>query len=178
MSQGIAKSERKVESPDDARTENSMIVEAKNLLEHLVTVSERIANRAYEFFETKGRRVGGDVDDWLQAEMELLRPAPVEITEAGGELKIRAAVPGFTARDIKVSVEPRRVILSGRTEQSQDSTAEELVYTEHRSKEILRAVDLPVEVDPATVSANLQDGMLLLSMARAKPKQPVEIPVE
>lgn len=178
MSQGIAKPERKVVSPDDARAENRMIVEAKNLLEHLATVSERIAKRAYEFFETKGRQIGSDVDDWLHAEMELLRPAPVEITEAAGELKIRAEVPGFTARDIKVSVEPRRVILSGRTEQSQDSNAEKLVYTEYRSKEILRAVDLPVEVDPATVSAKLQDGVLLLSMSKAKPKQAVEIPVE
>jgi HSP20 family protein len=178
MSQSIAKPERKVESPADARVEHPMIVEAKNLLEHLATVSERIAKRAYEVFESKGRQIGGDVDDWLNAELELLRPAPVEITEAGNQLTIRAEVPGFAAGDIKVSVEPRRVILSGKTEESDDAKAEKTVYTEHRSREILRTVDLPLEVDPSTASARLQDGVLLLSLAKTKPTPPVEIPLE
>jgi hypothetical protein len=33
----------------------------------------RIAARAYELYERRGRKHGHDVDDWLRAERELLR---------------------------------------------------------------------------------------------------------
>jgi hypothetical protein len=34
---------------------------------------EEIARLAYHFYETRGRREGHDVDDWLWAERELTR---------------------------------------------------------------------------------------------------------
>ena len=34
---------------------------------------EEIARLAYHFYETRGRRDGQDVDDWLAAEQELTR---------------------------------------------------------------------------------------------------------
>ena len=35
--------------------------------------SEEIAQRAYEIFQARGGEPGHDLDDWLQAESELLR---------------------------------------------------------------------------------------------------------
>ena len=34
---------------------------------------DEIARLAYEFYETRGRRDGQDVDDWLAAEQQLTR---------------------------------------------------------------------------------------------------------
>lgn len=34
---------------------------------------ERIARRAYELYEQRGRQGGHDVEDWLKAEQQLLR---------------------------------------------------------------------------------------------------------
>ena len=34
---------------------------------------DEIARLAYHFYETRGRRGGQDVDDWLSAEQELTR---------------------------------------------------------------------------------------------------------
>ncbi len=36
-------------------------------------VRERIAVRAYEFYQARGCRDGHDVDDWLEAEQVILR---------------------------------------------------------------------------------------------------------
>jgi HSP20 family molecular chaperone IbpA len=178
MSQGIAKSEKRVESPADEPVEPSMLVDSKTLLEELTAVSERIAQKAYEFFETKGRQIGGEIEDWLHAECELLRPVLVEISETEDELKVRAEVPGFTAKELKLSVEPRRIILSGKMEQSAEGASEKIVYTERRREEILRTVDLPMEVDPERVTAKLQNGVLVLALAKVKPAAPVEVLVE
>jgi hypothetical protein len=37
--------------------------------------TEEIAIRAYEIYQTRGGGDGADLDDWLQAERELSRPA-------------------------------------------------------------------------------------------------------
>jgi hypothetical protein len=39
---------------------------------------DEIARRAYHLYDTRGRRDGGDVHDWLSAEQELLRHYPTQ----------------------------------------------------------------------------------------------------
>jgi HSP20 family molecular chaperone IbpA len=165
------------ETPKQA-TEYPIIVETRKLLDRMKEVSESIAKRAYEFFEQRGREVGRDIDDWLHAEMEVLRPVPIEITEADGELKISAEAPGFSAKDLQVAVEPRRVIISGKTEKTHERETGKTVYSERRSKEIFRALDLPVEVDPTRTAAGLKDGILQLTVAKALPAAPVKVDIK
>jgi hypothetical protein len=45
--------------------------------------AERIARRAYERYETRGREDGRDQEDWFEAERDLGRE-PGRITTAGG----------------------------------------------------------------------------------------------
>ena len=42
-------------------------------LDSLVVTEEAIARRAYEIYESRGAEHGADLDDWFQAERELLR---------------------------------------------------------------------------------------------------------
>ncbi len=42
--------------------------------------NRQIKVRAYELFEQRGREHGHDLDDWLQAEVELAMPARSQIT--------------------------------------------------------------------------------------------------
>jgi hypothetical protein len=41
--------------------------------------NQEIRLRAYELFEQRGREDGHELDDWLQAEAELTRPARSQI---------------------------------------------------------------------------------------------------
>jgi len=41
--------------------------------------SQEIRVSAYELFEQRGRESGHDLDDWLQAEAEIVRPARSQI---------------------------------------------------------------------------------------------------
>jgi len=38
-------------------------------------LSARIEARAYEIYERRGRRIGRDLEDWLEAERETLKTA-------------------------------------------------------------------------------------------------------
>jgi hypothetical protein len=58
-------------------------------------INDLIAHRAYELFESSGFTHGHAHEDWLRAEAEILRHAPVDVTETETGFTIRADVPGF-----------------------------------------------------------------------------------
>ncbi len=96
------------------------LVSVHELFEHTQDVFNLIARRAFEIFEVRGRVHGNDREDWLLAESELLTPVKSHLSEPGEHLTARADVPRFSRQEIKVSLEPRRLSISGKTEPSDD----------------------------------------------------------
>ena len=178
MAQNIAKPQPSSKGSAVKPTPDPIIVEAKRLLERMKEVVEAVSKRAYDLFEQRGREVGHEIEDWLHAEDDLFKAVPIDISEVGDELKVRAEVPGFAPNDLQVSVEPRRLIISGKAEKTEEQKTEESVYTECRSNEIFRAIDLPKDVDPAKVTATLKDGVLSLSLAKATISEPIKVEVK
>jgi HSP20 family protein len=132
-------------------------------------ISDTIARRAYELFESRGCQDGHDLEDWFCAESELLEPMPAEISEADDQMVVRADVPGFKEKDIEVRVEPHRLIISGKREQIHDQKKRKTLYSERRSDEVFRMIDLSEEIDPDKVRATLQDGTLEVALPKADP---------
>lgn len=148
----------------------------QNLVDRVNKMSQAIAQRAYEIFEGNGRRFGHDLDDWFKAEMDILHPVHVNVAESGDKLEVKAEVPGFNEKEIEVSVEPNRLTISGKRE---TETAKEekgkTVYSEFRSNQILRIVDLPASVDADKTIATLKNGILQLTMPKAVKAKAIEI---
>jgi HSP20 family protein len=87
-------------------------------------------------------------------------------------------VPGFTAKELEVSVEPRRLTISGKRETKEERKERKLIYQERCWDQILRVIDLPVAVDADKVAATLKDGVLELKMPKAAPAKKVPISVK
>lgn len=145
-----------------------------------VRISERmerlydlISRRAYELFERDGRVHGHDVSHWLEAEKEFLLPVQTSTEETGREFVVRAEVPGFTASNLEVDIEPRRVTISGKRESTQKTKEGETRRTEQISNEIFRAIELPYEINATKVSATLKDGLLEIKIPKAQTKKSV-----
>ena len=142
-----------------------------NIFDRVEEVHNSIARRAFEIFEGKGRWPGRELDDWLHAESEVLHPMHLEVTESDNILTVRAEVPGFSAKELEINVEPRRLTVTGKRETKEETKKGKTFYSELCANEILRVVDLPAEVDISNVSANLKDGILNIKMAKtAVPK--------
>lgn len=136
---------------------------------------DSIARRAFEIFDGNGRLFGNDLHDWFQAEAELLHPLHVEMTDSDESLNIQAEVPGFGPKDLEVSVEPRRLTITGKRETKEEKKAKKTVYKERCSDEILRVVELPVEINTEKVKATLENGILSLEMPKAAPAKKIAV---
>jgi HSP20 family protein len=155
------------------------VVEAKSLFERIKRIHENIARRAFEIFENDGRSWGHDLDHWFKAEAELLHPVHVHISEADGTLNVQAEVPGFNASDLELSVEPRRLTISGKKQTSkEDKKKGKTIYQEQCVSELLRIIDLPAEVDAAKATATLKNGVLELSMPKGVQAKPSRVEVK
>ena len=53
-----------------------------SLFDQVEDTFNALARRAYEIFEGNGRAFGRDLENWFQAERELLHPVPVNVTES------------------------------------------------------------------------------------------------
>jgi HSP20 family protein len=138
----------------------------KSFLQSIEEMENKIARRAYELFAASGFTDGHDLEDWLFAEFEVLGKTPVELAETENELTVTAGLPGFAEKDIAITVEPRRVVITGKREEDSESKKKgETVYSE-RSSEVFRAIDLPAEVDVDKAKATLSKGELEITLPR------------
>jgi HSP20 family protein len=155
-----------------------IFVEAEKLFEQMKEFSQSVARRAFEYFEARGREFGHDLEDWFRAESELMRRVPVEVKEADGRITVRAEVPGFAADEIKVSVEPKRLVISGKSEKTTEETKEQTLISEFRSNQFCRELRLPAEVEPDKTTAALKDGVLEIAFAKADVSKAVAVEVK
>ena len=156
------------------------LVSADEICDQVNEALSAVARRAFEIFERNGRRLGHDLEDWLQAEREVLHPAYLNLSETDAALTVELEVPGFTEKDIQVNVEPRRVTVTGKREAREQTRKGKTVYSEQRSDEILRTVELPSEVDPAhrALKATYDQGVLTITLPKSGKAVVREIKVE
>jgi HSP20 family protein len=172
------KSQQAIQTTSQQATASPIFVEAEKLFEQVKEFSQSIARRAYEYFEARGREFGHDLEDWFRAESELMRRAPVEIKDAGSQITVRAEVPGFTADEIKVSVEPQRLVISGKSEETMEEKKEQTLISEFRSNQFCREMMLPAEVEPDKTTAVLKNGVLELALAKSTESKAVDVEVK
>jgi len=147
--------------------ERVKIVEPHTLDARLNKLSEEISHRAYEIFENNGRRFGHDLEDWFNAESEILPPFDLGIRESVDSLTVEAKVPGFRPNDLAVSLEPWQLTISGEKETKEEQTKGEEIYQGQYSKQLIRVIDLPSEINSSKATATFKDGLLVIMLPKA-----------
>jgi HSP20 family protein len=139
------------------------IVSGEGLGEFASNIRDALARRAYELFEARGYQHGNDLEDWFCAESELLHPLKVETWETDREVVVTARVPGFRPEEIKVGIEPQRVIIWGKLD-SRPPRAD--AYPSRAPVALYHTLELPAKVDPSRASARLVDRLLKLELPK------------
>ena len=115
------------------------------------------------------------MDNWLRAEAEVLHPVHLEMRESDGSFTVEAELPGFTAKDLEINVEPRCLKIAGKRETKEEEKKGKMIRSEWCADQILRAVDLPADVDTSKVNASLKDGILTIDLPKAAHAKSVRI---
>jgi HSP20 family molecular chaperone IbpA len=147
-----------------------------SIFDQMKEMQDRIMRRAYEIFEQNGGMLGRDLENWTQAEEELLWKPAFELSEKDGRFHLEAAIPGVDAKDIEVEVTPEDIVLTADTQHEHTDQKGIVHYCEFESGRMFRAIHLPKQINPDKVKAEFKNGLLRLTAeiaeARAKPAKP------
>jgi HSP20 family protein len=102
---------------------------------------------------------------------------PLDLSETDSEVTIRAEIPGIPAKDLDISVSGNTLSIAGQKEETTETKEGNFFHSERRFGSFRRVIDLPDTVDPERVSAESDNGVVTIHIAKrpgAKPKQ-VEI---
>jgi HSP20 family protein len=155
--------------------ETTKPVKFDSLFDQVEDTFNALARRAYEIFEGNGRGFGRDIENWFQAEKELLHPVPVNVTESDTSFELKAEVPGFNEKEVEIGVEPRRVTITGKRETKKEEKKGKTVCAESCSDQVLRMVELPAEIETDKVTATLRNGVLDLTLPKVAKAQALRI---
>jgi HSP20 family molecular chaperone IbpA len=136
-------------------------------------ILDRIQRRAFELFADRGFAIGHDLEDWITAEREVCWPA-AELAERESKYVLSVALPGFESGQISVTATPRELIVhaSAKTERREEKPKDgsKVLWSEFRSNDVYRRVELSEAIDVERVSASLTNGLLKVVADKAARK--------
>jgi HSP20 family molecular chaperone IbpA len=88
-------------------------VPLSDLTESLLCAYDQVARRAYGKFLDRGARTGNELEDWLDAEQEILGLMQVDIAESAGFVTALASLPGYRSAQVTLGIEPRWLLILG-----------------------------------------------------------------
>ena len=133
-------------------------------------LADRIRLQAYNLFSRRGAGEGHALDDWLAAEREVCWPA-AELSERDGEFVLDVALAGFEPDEITLTATPREIMVKAAHKHERKSVGKgepKLRWTEFRSNDVFRRVELPVAVDVDKISADFRNGLLKIVAPKAQ----------
>jgi HSP20 family protein len=126
-------------------------------------IQDRIMRRAFEIFKTSGSTLGRDLENWTEAERELVWKPAFELSESDGRFHLEAAISGVDPKHIDIEVTPEDIILKAETHHQHRATKGVVHYCEFASGSMFRAIHLPKKINPDKVKAEFKDGLLRLT---------------
>ena len=88
----------------------------------------------------------------------------VEVFERGGQLVVRADLPGMTKDDVKVEVTDGAIVLSGERKQEHEEKGEGFYRSERSYGSFYRQIPLPEGARADEANATFQNGVLEITM--------------
>jgi HSP20 family protein len=102
----------------------------------------------------------------------------VNVFDDGETVTVEALAPGVEPDTFDVTVVGSTLTIAGEKGGVGDVPPERLHRSERAAGRFVRTVELPAEVDPAKVTAQYRNGLLLLALPRAEAVRPRRITVQ
>lgn len=147
--------------PTDAK---SLLTLVRKLSRNRVSVTER----ARDLFVRRGCIQGHELDDWFTAEHELYNVPQADMKETANSIQIQVAVPGIEPKSLRVIALPGYLIVDGSPRMATETEGEVTVFSELSPRPLFRCFTIRQPIQPDSVTAAVEDGLLMVCALKAK----------
>jgi HSP20 family protein len=129
-----------------------------------------------DFDSMLGRLFGGRMYDGG----DFLAPYAVDVREDAEHIYVEAELPGYKKEDVDINIENQTLTITAEHKESKDDKSTEKgewLLHERRYTRFQRGFTLPPTVDPQSVVAKLNDGVLTVTLNKREESKPRRITV-
>lgn len=118
------------------------------------------------------------VNEWLNgAEQETDGQLAIDVYQTDKKIIIKSTIAGAKPEDLKISLHHDLLTISGTRSSGSDINDDSYLYRECYWGSFSRSIILPAEVDSKKVNAELENGVLTITLHKASP-EPIEVMVK
>lgn len=127
-------------------------------------------NRLFDGFFGTGTQNGGRtaLRRWVPA---------MDLVEAGGDLVLRADLPGLSEDDVAIEINDNLLTVSGERNSEHEEKSESFYRAERAFGSFSRSLTLPDGVDPDAVSAKFDNGVLEVRVPKPEERKPHRVAI-
>jgi len=103
--------------------------------------------------------------------------APTDVQRTDDGYRIEAALPGFRADDIEITLEQGTLTISAKRSEEKKTERAQYLHREVYSGSFMRRLVLPPEVKAEDIATKFEDGMLTVDVKYAPGSNAVKIPI-
>lgn len=144
---------------------------AKPVYEDLQRRLETVRRRAFELYEMRGCEPGGEAEDWLNAEREVLGWPPLETQETDHEFEFQVPLDDYDVNEVEIVVTPSEIIVHAKTNAEQMTESSDSVSAAFALRDLYRRIELPELIKVEKTRAMYDSGRLRITAAKAAAKQ-------
>jgi hypothetical protein len=148
-----------------SRAGEELKVVAVDASEQTRRMQEAVARRAYEIFESRDSASWNELEDWRQAESELVRPRCSGQMMLDSTLWIGTDAAIFEEGTIEIWVAPRQLTICGKPRVAKEGAATRRSGSCPDKEMIFHVLELSCDVDPSRVTAKINGSSLEIPKA-------------
>jgi HSP20 family protein len=126
-------------------------------------------NRLFNtFFASPTAGNGGSLRRWIPA---------MDLVETENDFVLKADLPGLGDGDVKIEVEDNVLTISGERKSEREERKDGYYRVERASGSFRRSLTLPEGVDPESVQANFERGVLEVRIPKPEERRPHKVEI-
>ena len=107
------------------------------------------------------------------------RVPAVDVEETPEEFTIKAEMPGFDEKNVKITVDKHVLHITGTVDEKEDEKAgRKYLIKERRHESFERSFSLPDGLDESAISAKFENGILSVTLPKTPEEKPRQIEVK
>jgi HSP20 family molecular chaperone IbpA len=120
------------------------------------------------------------LENWVAAENQLFWKPEAQVRETEREITAKFRLPEVQGEDVQIYADSQSIVVTG-TQANGPGNGAKVLYSDFRSGQIYREMELPGPVDLQKAKARLTDGVLVLSLPKPQPQVevvPTKVPAK
>jgi HSP20 family protein len=93
-----------------------------------------------------------------------------DIVDKGNEYIINVELPGLNKNDVDIQLNKDTLILTAEKKNTEEINEDNYIHRERSYSQIQRVINFPEEVNPENVDGSMEDGIMVLKVAKKEPK--------